>query len=93
MPGRVDMLTRKKRSRKLRELSSIKRYKFHLKHIGKQSKVLFETLKEGGIIYGFTGNYIKVKTLGNKDLENEIIDVKLTEINEDNIVSGELAGI
>lgn len=78
LPGRVDISARKERSRILRELSNKKRLNFYSRNIGNGHKVLFETPKDDGYIYGFTGNYIKVRTPKNSLLENKIIPFEIT---------------
>lgn len=77
MPGKVDILKRKSRSRILRELSAKKRFSFYSRNAGSLQNVLFETLQPDGNLFGFTTNYIKVKITGTKDLENSILQVKL----------------
>jgi threonylcarbamoyladenosine tRNA methylthiotransferase MtaB len=76
---KVDITIRKKRSAVLRELSAKKKHGFYLSNSGLKQKVLFESLKDDGSIFGFTDNYIKVKVWGNKEFENNIIAVKLSE--------------
>lgn len=78
LPGRVDISARKERSRILRELSNKKRLNFYSRNIGNGHKVLFETPKDDGYIYGFTGNYVKVRTPKNSLLENKIIPFEIT---------------
>ena len=48
--------------------------------------VLFEGENKEGYIYGFTENYVKVKTPWNPDLINTLHDVELTKIDEDGLV-------
>ena len=88
MPGRVDINTRKERSRILRELSAAKKFKFYSQNIGSIHKVLFETLKNDGFIYGFTENYIKVKAKGAVSLENNIVNTKIVNVEENIIAEG-----
>ena len=78
LPGRVEMKERKERSRKLRELSNKKKMQFYSINTGKKHKVLFETAKEDDYIYGFTDNYIKVRTKHKTELENKITDFEIT---------------
>jgi len=78
LPGRVDMSARKERSRILRELSNKKRLSFYRKNSGVKHKVLFETAKPDEYIYGFTDNYIKVRTKHSEPLENNIKDFEIT---------------
>ena len=44
--------------------------------------MLFESSKKDGLIFGFTGNYIKVETEFDKSLIGKIKKVKLTSISE-----------
>lgn len=78
LPGRVEMKDRKERSRILRELSNKKKMQFYSVNKGKKHKVLFETAKEDDHIYGFTDNYIKVRTKHKAELENKITDFEIT---------------
>lgn len=78
LPGRVDIAARKERSRILRELSNKKRLNFYARNTGNGHKVLFESAKEDGYIYGFTGNYIRVRTKHDVKLENEIVPFEIT---------------
>ncbi|HMQ78955.1 MAG TPA: tRNA (N(6)-L-threonylcarbamoyladenosine(37)-C(2))-methylthiotransferase MtaB [Ignavibacteria bacterium] len=77
LPGRVDMSARKERSGILRELSNKKRLLFYRKNAGNKHKVLFETAKPDEYIYGFTDNYIKVRTKHSISLENTIKDFEI----------------
>lgn len=75
LPGSVKIAERKRRSKILRELSVKKRSKFYSENCGTVRKVLFETVRDDGYIYGFTDNYVKVRGKGQE--ENEIIPVRL----------------
>jgi threonylcarbamoyladenosine tRNA methylthiotransferase MtaB len=90
LPGRVDMSIRKERSRILRELSNKKRMEFYRKNIGKVHNVLFESVKEDDYIYGFTDNYIKVRTDSNIELENTIAAFTIEEVNSYNYAEGKI---
>lgn len=85
----VPMEERRKRSKQLRILSLKLKQKFYQEQIGSQEKVLLET-KEDNSIYGFTENYIKVKIPGEMELKNNIVNVKLKELNSDIEAIGEL---
>ncbi len=77
LPGRTDISSRKERSRILRELSNKKRLEFYKRNKSTVHKVLFETVKDDNYIYGFTGNYIKVRVPFKTGLENTIMDFKI----------------
>ncbi|MFI5211919.1 MAG: tRNA (N(6)-L-threonylcarbamoyladenosine(37)-C(2))-methylthiotransferase MtaB [Ignavibacteria bacterium] len=88
LPGRIDMSVRKERSRILRELSNKKRMDFYTKNTGKIHNVLFESVKEDDCIYGFTENYVKVRTSSNSMLENNISKFEITSVNSYNFAEG-----
>lgn len=85
--GIVSASDRKQRSTKLHILSEKKKRAFYESNIGTTSEVLFEGEKDDfGLMYGFTENYVKVKTKFNPNLKNEIKKVKLVEIDRDGIM-------
>ena len=77
---------RHKRSKMLRGLSVKKRRAFYESQLGKSLTVLFESENKEGYIYGFTENYVKVKTTWNPELVNTLHQVKLTKIDNEGIV-------
>ena len=70
------------RSKKLQELAKRKQLNFYRQNIGKDAEVLFEAYKRNNLMYGFTGNYIKVENEYLKDFIGEIAKVKLLSISE-----------
>jgi threonylcarbamoyladenosine tRNA methylthiotransferase MtaB len=87
MPGSVDLKTRAQRSEMLRILSEKKKQAFYRSQLGKERKVLWEAERDGNSMFGFTDNYVKVKTTWNPNIVNTIADVKLLEIDADGIVA------
>lgn len=86
MKGEVPKNIRNKRSKMLRGLSVKKRRAFYESQLGNTLTVLFEGENKEGYIYGFTENYVKVKTPWNPELINTLHKVTLTEIDNDGIV-------
>ena len=78
----VPIEERRKRSKQLRILSLKLKQQFYQNNLGKTEKVLLEN-QEDGYHYGFTENYVKVKLPVQKVRKNEIVNVKLNEINSD----------
>ena len=78
----VPMEERRKRSKQLRILSLKLKQQFYQNNLGKTEKVLLEN-QEDGYHYGFTEKYVKVKLTAQKVKKNEIVSVKLNEINND----------
>ncbi|MDO7170650.1 tRNA (N(6)-L-threonylcarbamoyladenosine(37)-C(2))-methylthiotransferase MtaB [Mariniflexile sp. AS56] len=86
MDGVVPMNVRSKRSKMLRGLSVKKRRAFYESQLGSRRTVLFEGENKEGYIYGFTENYVKVKSPWNPELVNTLHDVSLTKIDDDGLV-------
>ena len=86
MDGVVPKKTRAKRSKMLRGLSVKKRRAFYETQLGETLTVLFESENKEGYIYGFTENYVKVKTPWNPRFINTLHTVTLTSIDEDGLV-------
>ena len=86
LEGVVPKNIRHKRSKMLRGLSVKKRRAFYESQIGNSFTVLFESENKEGYIYGFTENYVKVKTTWNPELVNTLHQVKLTRIDNEGIV-------
>ncbi len=86
----VPQSVRKTRSQQLHILSEKKKRAFYETQIGTERTVLFEAEEEEGIMYGFTENYVKVKTAFSVELVNQFKKVKLKEIDRDGVVKVEL---
>jgi threonylcarbamoyladenosine tRNA methylthiotransferase MtaB len=82
----VSMEKRKERSKMLHILSDKKKRKFYEENLGSIRTVLFEAEEDFGMMYGFTENYIKVKTPFNPAFVNTFQQVRLNEIDRDGIV-------
>ncbi len=81
----VPMEKRRERSKRLHILSDKKKRHFYEQNIGTVHSVLFEEEEDLGFMYGFTENYIKVKTPYNTDLVNQLITVQLDTIDREGI--------
>ena len=92
MPDQVDVFERKRRNSELRKLSTRKRNLFYNQNIGKTAEVLFEAEDHGGIMKGFSSNYIRVGAPYNPELVNRLSSVKITQV-EKSLCSGELTAI
>jgi len=90
LSGIVANSERTRRSKKMLALSEKKKVEFYKENIGKEKFVLFESDNDNGMMYGFTENYIKVKTVFDKALINQIKNVKLIKIEKDGIFAGEI---
>lgn len=85
MPNQIDGNVKEERSRKLIELSDKNEKEYNNQYIGKEVEVLFEEPHlESGKRYmkGHTTNYLATKVQTNKKLDNEIRKVKITKLDE-----------
>ena len=83
LPNPVPIKERNKRSAMLRDLSSNMRGAFYESAVGKTLSVLFENENRKGYIYGYSEEYIRIKTYWNPELSNRIKSVCLLAIDED----------
>jgi len=81
--GKVSPQEKKLRSEKLHRLSEIIKKRFVKANIGSKRNVLFENYNNNGTMYGYTDNYIRVQIPFNKQLINQIAEVKLRKIDID----------
>lgn len=71
------------RSQQLLDISEQKLQAFYEAHIGQKASVLFEHTRKGGMMHGFTENYIKVEIPYDHSLINETKEVTLGGWNKD----------
>jgi len=81
----VDKKVRDDRSKMLRILSAKKKRAFYQENLGKSFPVLFEAEKNNNKMFGFTSNYVKVKTDFKESLVNKVKQVTLKEIDRDGL--------
>lgn len=74
---------KKERSEALHKLSDTKKHQFYRENQGMEAKVLFESDNSQGFMHGFTENYIKVKTPFNPKFVNQVVTVKLEDLEQD----------
>ena len=82
MPNKVPSMVSTQRVERLEELNRKLHYDFCSSMVGCEAEVLFESTMRGGMMYGYTGNYVRVKAPYRRDLINRISRVKLTSIDE-----------
>lgn len=78
----VDPKVKHARSNTLLDISDRKLHAFYDSQIGKEKVVLFEHTRKGGMMHGFTENYVKVEIPFNSALANRTRRVRLEGWNE-----------
>ena len=82
----VPMEVRSKRSMILRSLSDKKRRNFYQSQIGSYKTVLYETENKKGYIYGYTENYLRVRSPWNPELANKLKPVRINRIDNEGYI-------
>lgn len=90
MQYKVNKQVIKNRSKILHELSEAKHLNFYKQNINTTAKVLFESKNENGKMYGFTENYLKVRTDYHQSLINEVKTVELNQLLDEVVFNVEL---
>ncbi len=78
--GSVPMEVRHKRVERLTKLSDELHYNFVSRYLNKRLKVLVEGFRKGGVMYGYSSNYIKVEMPYRKELINQIVEVEIQSV-------------
>ena len=80
LPNKVQPSVSTCRVKELEALSDAKHFEFCSRYIGQAMDVLFESTERGGMMSGFTGNYLKVKVPYNRNYINRIVAVELLSV-------------
>ena len=91
MEGTVPLAERRRRNKRLSELSERKRRAFAARHLGEIRPVLLEQSKTEGVLHGFTDNYIRVTFPAPDSWVNHLVDMELRELTDDGMVTAEPA--
>ncbi|UOF94547.1 MAG: tRNA (N(6)-L-threonylcarbamoyladenosine(37)-C(2))-methylthiotransferase MtaB [Bacteroides sp.] len=83
--NKISPFIKKQRNAIMNNLSLQKLRNFYIQNIDEKLDVLFEKINKDGNIYGFTNNYIRVKTKFNDKLINKVKKVILKNIDNDNV--------
>ena len=87
---KIPKKTRAIRSQILRKLSDKKKMDFYESNINQIRPVLFESKNYDGYIYGYTDNYVRVKTLWSKNLVENVVDCELINIDDGIIMNAKV---
>ena len=90
MPDKVAPAIASARVKELEALSSRLHLAFCRRAIGTRAEVLFESTERGGMMSGFTSNYIKVQVPFDRTLINQIVEVELLSSNDEGTLLGKV---
>ncbi len=89
MPGKVTEAVKKERVRRLRALDARKREAFARRFIGRKLQVIPEgKVYSGGLVKGFSDNYLPVYLPYEKTLENNLIEVTIEGMQGPRLIGG-----
>ena len=83
IPYIVTQQDKQERAARMIALSDEKQADFTLRYLGTVRPVLLEHGRGKGMMHGFTDNYIRVNVSPDMSLANQIINVKLLNLNDD----------
>lgn len=86
----VPMAVRRERSKMLQNLSEKKKRFFYQNQTNQEFSVLFEAQEQNGEMYGFTENYLKIKSAYNPNWINQFKKVVPTSVNADGTMQAEI---
>lgn len=90
MPDKVPSSVSTARAARLDELCRELHSEFCRRAVGGEADVLFESTMRGGMMYGYTGNYVRVKAPYQRNLINTVSRVKLLSIEDNDDVMAEI---
>jgi threonylcarbamoyladenosine tRNA methylthiotransferase MtaB len=87
LPGQISNLIKQERVSILRELDREKRRAFYSSQLGKVRDTLFEGGRSaGGLVKGFTDNYVPVFCRAPGSIANQVVPVRLAELTEGGVL-------
>ncbi len=92
MPGKISPAVKTERAEKLGTLCERLHSDFYRANEGRHAEVLFENSNKGGFMYGFTGNYIKVRMPYDRSLVGRSATVTLAASDEKCEMSATIVG-
>lgn len=90
LPNKVAPEVSMARAKRLEELSDRLHYDFCARYVGSEADVLFESTMRGGMMSGFTSNYLKVKVPYARKYINRIVRVRLCSVEPNGEITGEI---
>jgi threonylcarbamoyladenosine tRNA methylthiotransferase MtaB len=80
LPDQVDLETKEKRARRVRELAREHRRRYRRHFLGRDLPVLWEKQRQDGCWAGWTDNYLRVTADADRDLLNQITRTRILSV-------------
>ncbi len=88
--GKVPPAVKNERVKRLEELNRELHNAFCLANVGSRRSILIEGRERGGVMHGYTENYIKVIVPYDKELVGKIVNVEIVSATGDGAVNGKI---
>lgn len=92
LPGKVQSSVATRRVEELEALCARLHGDFCARGTGTEADVLFESTRRGGMMFGFTGNYRRVKAPYDAARVNTVCRIRLGEMDDSHDLSGDILG-
>lgn len=86
---KIDGTVKKKRAETLEALRKEMAIERRNRYLGKNMEVLVEEIKDDGCSYGYSENYLRVKTLNAASTVNELVKVKISNLEKELLIANE----
>ncbi len=86
MDGKVSPENKERRAARLGELSRRLHRNFVERFVGQRAVMLVEGIRKGGIMFGYTGNYLRCEMPYEKGLTGKLIEITIKEIDDDGTI-------
>lgn len=86
MDGKVSPEDKERRAARLGELSRRLHRNFAERFVGQRAVMLVEGIRKGGIMFGYTGNYLRCEMPYEKGLTGKLIEITIREIDDDGTI-------
>lgn len=74
-PGQVNEMVKRERVKRLTEINERLHADFLMLNKGRSEKVLFESTQKGGMMFGYTGNYIRIERKYDPGMIGRIVEI------------------
>ena len=86
---KIDGTVKKKRAETLEALRKEMAIERRNRYLGKNMEVLVEEIKDDGCSYGYSENYLRVKTSNATSTVNELVKVKISNLEKELLIANE----
>lgn len=87
MPGHLPKAVKEARAAQMLALGERLRERFLKESVGKKERVLLESTRKGGLLFGYTANYLPVLVKAENAVCGDLVDVLITDTAQDAVLA------